>query len=393
MEKTRARNTYQMYRSNLEKFAQWYGATIDQILAERVEDWKSADIFRKKRLAQKVEEFHAHLLKKGFTRSSAATVAYAIRNLFAFYEMPLKVSKEVDHRPVTTTDFVPRVDQYARMFAVADNLRDKVILSAALSLAWRIGDFARLKRSDIDLNATAPVEIDIVSEKEDVNARSFLSGETIELIKEYVATLGDTQNPYLFPSNAEHHIDKSTLNRIVQALAKKANIEIPKSKHLRFHAFRKRFLSECANLRIDGNLAKILCGKNVDKAILTYIGDADLRSAFNLVSERLRLTEKKTTTTDTGELEKNKVLRMLIFKMASKNPDVLSDAAKELGITVHELMMTFSDLKRMKKKAEVEEKIIVKDAAKWKEQQKEYERLIAENNNNNDNGNGENGDA
>lgn len=48
---------------------------------------------------------------------------------------------------------------------------------------------------------------------------------------------------------------------ILKQLAKKCKIKIPEGKRLRFHSFRKRFLSTCADLKIDPNTAKNLSWK------------------------------------------------------------------------------------------------------------------------------------
>ena len=96
------------------------------------------------------------------------------------------------------------------------------------------------------------------------------------------------------------------INRTLRKLAEKANVHIPKHKRLRFHAFRKRFLSECANLHIDVNTAKILVGKDVEESMLAYLSEVEHREAFIRLHMRVRLTEtepmRKATKTE-SELE------------------------------------------------------------------------------------------
>jgi len=215
------------------------------------------------------------------------------------------------------------------MFKVADNLRDKLIVSMGLTLAWRIGDFARIKRGDLpNLDQETPIPFEILSEKEDVVAKSFLSDEAVELLKEYLPTLPES-NLYLFPSNGKGHLDHTTFNRIVRELAAKAKIKIPKRKRIRFHCFRKRFLSEAANLRIDVNIAKILVGKAVEPAMLAYLSEINLKEAFIRISERLRLTKTpmRRTKESTTELEKrvDRLERMLNI-IAAIYPDAVKRA-------------------------------------------------------------------
>ena len=379
----RSKNTLRMYKEGLKRFVEWYGKDENTILKERVSDWISGNLFQKKRFTRKIEEFHAWLIKeKGYAPNSATYYVQGIRSLFSYYEMSVKLSNDIDKRKMTTRDYVPRIDQYAEMFKVADNLRDKLIVSMGLTLAWRIGDFAQIKKPDLpNLDLEPPIPFEVLTQKEETLAKSFLSDEAVGLLKEYLPTLSE-ENPYLFPSNGSSHLDHTTFNRIVRNLAERAKLKIPKRKRIRFHCFRKRFLSESANLRIDLNMAKILVGKSVSLDMLGYLSEIDLRSAFKAVSERLRLTEKKTggvkTTKEADELKKRlDRLERRQNIIAAINPDVViraDEILKNLGVTLSAeqfIKMTFG------------EKLDMIDEEQQKQQQEEYKKLIESNNNNN----------
>lgn len=189
----------------------------------------------------------------------------------------------------TTSDFVPSIQQYRSMFNCAD-LRGRTILSMALDLGWRISDFLETKKSDIpDLTQETPLSFEKITSKEKVIAKSFLSAETVELLKTFMPTL-KAENPYLFQSNREHHLDPESVGDILKSLARKANITIPQGKMLRFHAFRKRFLSCCADLKVDVNTAKILVGKNVESSMLAYLSEVNHKKAFLEIKTVLNLS-------------------------------------------------------------------------------------------------------
>lgn len=378
---SRSKNTLTMYRQGLRRFTEWYGKTPNEILAERVNDWTSGDLFQKKRFAREIEKFHAYLIKEiGYSPNSATYYCQGIRSLFSFYEMPVKVSSEIDKRKMTTRDYVPRIDQYAEMFKVADNLREKLIVSMGLTLAWRISDFAKIKKADLpNLDLEPPIPFETLTEKEETLAKSFLSDEAVELLKQYLPTLGE-QNPYLFPSNGKGHLDHTTFNRIIKDLAERAKLKIPKRKRIRFHCFRKRFLSESANLRIDLNIAKLLTGKAVEPAMLAYLSETDLRSAFERISERLRLTEKKMSVKSTKEADELKKrvdrLERMINIIAAINPDVVKRAdemLKNLGVTLSAEQFT---------KMMFTQKLELIAKEQEKREQEEYKKLIENNNNN-----------
>jgi integrase len=333
---SRAKNTLTMYSQGLKKYTEWSGKTANEILQQRIKDWTSEDLFEKKRFSRELEKFHAYLIKdRNYSPNSATYYVQGLRALFAYYEMPVKLNSEIDKRKMTTKDYVPRIDQYREMFKVADNLRDKLIVSLGLTLAWRISDFAAIKKSDLpNLDSEPPIRFDKLTKKEQVIAKSFLSNEAVQLLKEYLPTLGE--NPYLFPSNGKGHLNHTTFNRILKDLAERANLKFPKGKRIRFHCFRKRFLSESANLRIDVNIAKLLVGKSVECAMLAYLGETDLRTAFERISERLRLTDKRASVNATDKKEAEELRKRLDQLerrqnlIAAINPDVVRRADEML---------------------------------------------------------------
>jgi hypothetical protein len=311
--------------------------------------------------------------------------------LFRFYEMPVTIpsGSDVSKTVPSTKDFVPTSEQYREMFKVASDLRSKLIISLGKDLGWRIGDFVKIRKEQLpNLEQESPLSFELITEKEDVIAKSFIGAETVEMLKEYLLTL-PKDNPYLFPSNKEHFIDPDTINRTLSGLAEKSSVHIPKGKRLRFHCFRKRFLSTCANLSIDVNIAKILVGKDVEASMLAYLSEIEHRVAFIKVYDVLKLTEipmRKTRESATdlekrvAELEKeSQEQKRFIHGLIATRGD--PERARELTqlktipyeseqIKQEELIKAIGD-----KQLEAKQKLS-------KEQLEEYKRIIAENGNN-----------
>lgn len=374
---SRSENTYAMYVLGLRKFSEWYKKSIDEILKERRADVQSGDLFQSQRFAREIEKFHADLIAHGHTVSSATTNTSGIKAIFVFYAMPVQIAREATKRVQSTQDIVPRIDQLQAMYKSADNLRDRLIIQMGLNLAWRIGDVLSLRRDELpDLNQETPIPFERITQKEGVLSKTFLSAETVELLKEYLDTRKNDENPLLFP------IDAVTVNRTLKSLALKSGVVIPTGKRIRFHSFRKRFLSECANLRIDVNIAKMLTGKTVEASMLAYLSDVDLKESFLRISERLRLTEKKATatTTETSELEKrlDKLERKLSL-IAAMNPEVVRRADEKLEQLLSEFPTERATMK--KRPLTLDEKLDLIT-------QLEYAKLIKENGNGNGDENG-----
>lgn len=385
---TKSKNTYKEYKRGIEKFSEWYGKTPNEILKERVSDWTSGNLFKKKRFSREIEKFHKWLItdqpnRKAYSINSARTYCLGILQLFRFYEMPVTIptGSDVSKTVVSTKDFVPTPDQFRKMYRVASDLRSKLIISMGKDLAWRIGDFMKQRKDQLpNLEVDAPIPYDLITEKEDVIAKSFLSQETVDLLKEYLPTVKDNNNVYLFPSNGEGYFDPESVNRILRQLAEKAKIKIPKNKRLRFHALRKRFLSTCANLSVDVNTAKVLCGKSVEKSMLSYLSEVEHREAFIRVHQRLKLTatpmRKRRETTTELETKLNNLERLIHGIIAMGGKDLIEKAKTALELEDKDVYMHY-------KNSPISEIIQQLGKIRQRKQMDEYRKLIESNNNNN----------
>jgi hypothetical protein len=252
-------------------------------------------------------------------------------------------------------------------------------------LGWRIGDFVKIRKEQLpDLEQDTPISFELITEKEDVIAKSFLSGETVDLLKQYIPTT-PKENSYLFPSNREKHIDADTINRTLRRLAKRSNVKIPRNKRLRFHAFRKRFLSTCANLSIDVNIAKILVGKDVESSMLAYLSEIEHRKAFLKVQDVLKLTEipMRKTKKPTSELEKElEDLKRLVHGIIALGGRDLIEKAKQVT-ELEDIDVIRAETIPVKESIAKIGETLLETKELSKEDLEEYKRIIEENNNNN----------
>ena len=365
----KSKATFKNYTQGLKKFTAWYGKTSNEILKERFEDLQSTEKERRKRFNREIEKFHRYLKNLGHPQNTAVAYTEGIRQLFRYFDMDIKnLPSEVTRKTTTVKDYVPSISEYRDMFN-SGNILDRTIISTALDLAWRIGDFVKIRKDMLpNLEQETPIPFDLITEKEEVVSKSFLSAQTVQLLKTYLKTLPQDSS-YLFPNGNGSHYDPEAIGKRLKVLAKKAKIHIPKGKRLRFHCFRKRFLSECANLKIDINTAKILVGKSVSKDMLTYLSEVEHRKAFSEVHERLRLTEvKAVVNAKDAEIEGLKkriaeleIMNKGLIELLGKQPAMIV-AVSEGDLTEH-----IRDLG--------------KDAIA--KEQAEYKKLIESNNNNN----------
>jgi integrase len=372
LKQAKSKATNKAYKRGLKKFSEWYGKDLNTILAERFEDLKSEDMNTRKRFNREIEKFHRHLKRVGHTQNSANAYTEGLRALFRFYDMDVKnLPTEVTRKVRTIKDYVPTVQQYRDMFNCG-NILDRTIISMALDVGWRIGDFVSLRIDQLpSFDQETPIPFDLITEKEEVVSKSFLSAQTVELLKSYLRTLNE-DNPYLFQNGDGSHYEPEAINKRLKVLAKKAKIHIPRGKRLRFHCFRKRFLSECANAGLPVTSAKILVGKSVSVDMLTYLSEVEHKKAFEAVHERLRLTEvQATVTAKDKEIEalKKEVEELKILNRGLLN--VLSTKQGRVELDRIETPHAFAEL------------IVKRGTEAIRKEREEYRKLIEENNNNN----------
>jgi len=137
-----------------------------------------------------------------------------------------------------------------------------------------------------------------------------LSQETADLLKVYLPTLEKkNRNLHLFPSNGESHISDEWLNRLLQNLAVKADIDL-NGKDLTFHCFRKMFLSTAIDSGIGLTAGKKLCGKAIAQSDDTYLTTVHLREKFIQLKRFLAIQEQPKIETEKIESLKNIVNKL-----------------------------------------------------------------------------------
>jgi len=311
-------NTKKEYRHGVKKFCEWYGKSAEEILELRKDDLtqrtdENLIEYRNRaaRFEREIEKFHSYLLNH-HTINSARNYTLGVRQLFRYYEMGIrfragsKVSKTVK----TTRSFPLTIEHVRAMFKVAD-LRERVILSMATDLGLRIGDFIKLRKTDLPaLDQEPPISLDLMTDKEDVVAHGFLSQETVDLLKVYLPTLEKKNgNIHLFPSNGESHISDEWMNRLLQRLADKAQIDM-NGKDLTFHCFRKMFLSAAIDSGIGMTAGKKLCGKAIAQSDDTYLTTVNLRQKFTLLKKFLAINEQPKIETQKLEILESAVCKL-----------------------------------------------------------------------------------
>ncbi len=232
------------------------------------------------------------------------------------------------------------------MYQVA-NFRERVILSMATDLGLRVSDFLKIKKQNLpDLALESPISFDVMTDKEDVIARGFLSIETVSLLKKYLKTLSE-DNPYLFPSSQHKPkpISRTQMSNLLKDLAKKSGLKINNCKSLTFHCFRKMLLSASIDSGIGLTAGKKLVGKSFPQSDDTYLTTVKLRKLFSQVKKFLTISESQKVETDALEtlkktvskLQEDLTIQQTITKTISKENVKIKQEIKELNDGLKEI--------------------------------------------------------
>jgi len=383
-----SKGTKKVYKMGLKKFFEWYGKTPDQVLQERKDDLTQRpdeDLVTYKNRAANytkiIERFHTHLLNQGYKINTAKSLTNGIRQLFRYYQMDIKVrnGSSLNRTVKTQRNFPLTIEHVRKMYTVA-NFRERVILSMATDLGLRVSDFLKIKKQDLpDLSLEAPISFDVMSEKEDVIARGFLSQETVELLKKYIKTL-PKDNSYLFPSsqNKPKPISRTQIGNLLKDLAQKAGLKINNGKSLTFHCFRKMLLSAAIDSGIGLTAGKKLVGKTIPQSDDTYLTTVKLREKF--VQLKKFLTIHQSVKSENQQLEK---LSSLVAKLSE---ELEQQKTITKAVTGENLKIRKEFKKRV---AELNEEIAItrllgeqvgkigEEVKKWKKEKGEIEAKIA----------------
>lgn len=301
--------TRKNYSFSLRKFVEWYGKSADEILNLRKEDLtqKSGENLidyknRAVRFQKEVEKFHGQMLEKGYLINSARNLTLGIRQLFRYYQMPItsRTGSDVSRTVQTSRNFPLTIEYVRKMFKVA-NLKERTILSLAVDLGLRISDFLSIKMANLPaFDGDAPIAFDLLTQKEKITAKCFLSQESVNLLKTYLPTIQKKKNNiFLFASNGKTHVSDESIGKMLKKLAAKAQINL-NGKSLTFHCFRKMFLSASIDSGIGLTAGKLMCGKSVKQSDSTYLTVVKLREKFIQLKRFLSINEE-------GKIETEKI--------------------------------------------------------------------------------------
>jgi integrase len=280
--------TRKTYKAGIKKFEAFYGEGIETLIKKT-----------ERETGRIIEKFYVWLKDNGHGQNTCRNLVNSPIQFLKYFGNEPKYRKSLGlYRTVPTTrDHRAKIQEIQAMAKLAD-LREQILLEIYL-LGLRIGDVSTLEWQTFDVSGECPISIQIMTRKEEVVARSFVTEEFKNLLEKYLPLL-DKSNKYLFQSKRKMHLSTKQINNIFKKLVERAGIK----NHglFRWHTGRKLFLRSCAELGISSWSAKLIVGKSIPASDDTYVHDAELKGDFLKISKVLRLFPKPVANGQTKQM-------------------------------------------------------------------------------------------
>jgi len=226
-------------------------------------------------------------------------------------------------------------EELAKMFYVAD-VKQKAILSTAISLGFSVEDFSELPREQIEslVKKATEQKIDFIGfnyerGKTGAHSRSHITPESRESLRAYLEWIdkertakGLGKSEWLWCNGNGSHLDEVTFNRVVKDLVDKANITT--TGKIRFHLLRKFLMSALADARFTEFEVKRAVGKEIPVSDSTYLQHLDktLDEKFHEVYDYIRLTGYANNKNGLRIEELEAKVQKLEIQLESKSQDI-----------------------------------------------------------------------
>jgi len=186
------RKTFTIY---LQRFFEFCGQTPDEMIKERMDNWKSDDIFTRRRHEEKLMEFAQYMRSEGYTSNTVSTAVGAVRSLYRTNYLPMTEVNIPSGRPVrvykvpTKEELIKAIDRASASWHKAFMLLTKDCgISLQDMLALKLGDGSPIYGSINQQirKGQVPIHLQIVREKTLFTYDTFLGEDSFEILNDEV---------------------------------------------------------------------------------------------------------------------------------------------------------------------------------------------------------------
>jgi len=195
------RETYFIY---IRRFCDFCGKTPDELIEERRIDWKSDDIFTRRRHEEKLKEFADYLREGGYSSNTIATATGAIKSLYTSNYHPMIQVNIPSGHPVREYK-IPTTEELRQVIDLAYMPWHGAFMTLTKDCGISLQDMFLMKAIDGSpiygsiqdqlKKGQVPIHLNITREKTRFKYNTFLGEDSFEVLN----------NSAIFPDMASHN--------------------------------------------------------------------------------------------------------------------------------------------------------------------------------------------
>ena len=187
-------STRATFLTYIKRFCEFCGKTTDELIEDRMNDWKSDDIFTRRRHEEKLMEFAQYMRAEGYSSNTVSTAVGAVRSLYRTNYFPMTEVNIPSGRPVREYK-VPTKEELAQAIGMARvpwhgafmTFTKDCGISLQDMLALKLGDGSPIYGSIKDQikKGQVPIHLHIVREKTQFKYDTFLGEDSFEVLNDH----------------------------------------------------------------------------------------------------------------------------------------------------------------------------------------------------------------
>ncbi len=261
------RKTYFIY---IQRFCDFCGETPDKLIEERKSDWKSDDVFTRRRHEEKLKEFAGYLREEGYSSNTIATATGAIKSLYTHNYHPM-IEVNIPSGRAVREYKIPTKEELAQVIGLAHmpwhgafmTFTKDCGISLQDMLSLKLGDGSQVYGSIKDQlkKGQVPIHLNITREKTQFKYHSFLGEDSFEMLNNYTISADrDSHNKRLFPYT------DSTIQDAMKALGEKLGWT-----SFTPYSLRKWFRTQLTLSNVNEALIETMMGHSLGKVKEAYL--------------------------------------------------------------------------------------------------------------------------
>jgi len=213
------RETYFIY---IKRFCEFCDKTPDKLIEERRKDWKSDDIFTRRRHEEKLKEFADYLREEGYSSNTISTATGAVKSLYTSNYHPM-IEVNIPSGSPNREYKIPTKKELTQVIDLAHMPWHGAFMTLTKDCGISLQDMLKLKMIDGSpiygsirdqlKKGQVPIHLNITREKTHFKYHTFLGEDSFELLNHDIVF--PDHNKRLFP------YDDSTIQYAMKVLGNK----------------------------------------------------------------------------------------------------------------------------------------------------------------------------